>query len=290
MVDLPFDDLTDPLRLADWLELHALCSPDHNSSRGDLESALRTAALLELDDDEEIELKLLEVFWELEERARAAEQAYPFDLAFRGGVLELRSNWESFPAYVFCLCLSYFGSEDAAPRKLFEEVSRLAARGYLQGEAVGFGSPRTELPRSFSVAIAELCQRIGEGEGYSDQPSLSRKDDRLDLVAWKEFVDRHPSKVLMFGQCASGWNWEAKLTELQPKAFCDHWMQETPVSPLISSLFIPHRIEPSKWKWVARNAGIVFDRCRIAFWAHQEGANFDAIISWIKGLLVQVQS
>ncbi len=36
MIDLPFDDLTDPLRLADWLELCALLSEDNNSRQGRL--------------------------------------------------------------------------------------------------------------------------------------------------------------------------------------------------------------------------------------------------------------
>jgi len=288
MLDLPFDDLTDPLRLADWLELYALLSPDRNSSRGDLESALRTASLLELDDDEKIEQKSLEVFEELEQRKKAAREGYPYDLDY--GIIRLRSGWENFPIYVFCLCLSYFRlSETNKAPKLFEKASCLAAKGYLQGDAIEFGWPRGELPPLFPDAVTEICRHIGEGEGFRTQPSLDRRDDTLDLVAWKEFADQWPGKVLMFGQCASGRQWENKLGELDPPRFCSQWMQIPPISPgPIKAFFIPHRVEWDKWEYVSRSAGILFDRCRIAFWAHQEKADCSLYISWVKDLLARV--
>lgn len=290
MLELPFHALTDPLRLADWLELYALTSPDHNSSRGDLESALRTAALAELSHSEAIEQKILEVLDELEQRVSAARQAYPFDLDDRG-VLRLRSKtWEDYPAYTFCLCLSYFHvNGSSSPTRLFEQVSCVAAKGYLGGDAIRFGSPRTELPSAFPAAVTEMCNRIGEGLGFREQSSLRRQDDGLDLVAWKDFIDERPSKILLFGQCASGRNWEDKLGDLQPKAFCGQWLMEQPISPIpVKSFFIPHRVERRKWAWVARNAGILFDRCRIAFWAHQEGASYDSCISWTRKQLARV--
>ncbi len=286
MLELP-DSPTDHLKLADWLELYALISPDLNSSQGDLEGALRVSALFDSGDNERIERQSLEIFDELEQRVNAAGEAYPFQLNY-SGVLQVRSSWEKFPAYIFCLCLSYFGSEDSKPRKLFEQVSCLAARKYLQGEVIGFGAPRTELPSSFSEAVTEMCRHIGEGQSYKDQPSLSSKDDRLDLVAWKDFRDKLSSKILMFGQCASGWDWEDKLTELRPEAFCGNWMADFPTSPLIRSFFTPHRIERRKWNWATRNAGILFDRCRVAYWAHGEEADYNHHLAWSKDLLTRV--
>ena len=106
MLSLPKKNPTDTIQLADWLEIYALISGDRNSSRGDLESALRTASLFEPEGDEAIQRKILEVFQELDDRTRSAAEAYPFIL--NGGVLSLRGKWEEFPAYVFCLCLSYF--------------------------------------------------------------------------------------------------------------------------------------------------------------------------------------
>lgn len=287
MLDLPFDDLTDPLRLADWLELHALQSSDRNSSQGDLESVLRTVSICELDDDEQIERKTLEVFLELEQRVKAAAEAYPFDLDYPG-VLQLKSdNWREFPVYVFCLCLSYYPlRETRVGPKLFERVSCLAAQGYLRGEAVGFGSPRDELPSSFDAAIVKMCKLIGEGE-YQEQPTLHRQDDALDLVAWKDFADKKPSKVLMFGQCGAGRNWTDKLGELQPEVFWKQWLIG-PVSPLpIRSFFTPYRVQQNMWDFYARKAGVIFDRCRIAVCTHQEDTDYTPVIAWIESFLAQ---
>ena len=64
MLELP-DDPTNPLKLADWLELTAMLSGDGNASRGDLERVLRRASLYETSDDYLIERKALEVFYEL---------------------------------------------------------------------------------------------------------------------------------------------------------------------------------------------------------------------------------
>jgi len=284
MLGLPADDPTDALRLADWLEVLAILSKDRNSSQGDLERAFRRAALAEYSDDDSVERKLLEVFNELEERASAAGPAYPFDVIY--GVLQLRSTWEDFPAYVFCLFLSYFNlKETSHAPKLFERVSCLAAKGYLSGKVVGFGWPRSDLPSSFADAVTELCNRIGEGGGFREQPELDRKDDKLDLVAWADFSDKRPSKLILFGQCAAGRNWEGKLGELQPDAFYRQWMQIPPLSPPIKSFFVPHRIHQNRWRYVANNAGIVFERCRIAFWAHQQEADYDPVINWISETL-----
>ncbi len=289
MIDLPFDDLTDPLRLADWLELYALLSPDRNSSRGDLESVLRTVSIFELDDDEQIERKTLEVFLELEQRVKAAAEAYPFDIDYPG-VLQLKSdNWREFPVYVFCLCLSYYPlRETRVGPKLFEWVSCLAAQHYLQGQSIGFGAPREELPSPFADAVTEMCRRIGEGGGYREQPSLGRQDDTLDLVAWKDFADKWPSKILMFGQCGAGRNWKDKLGEMRPRAFWDQWMQSGSVSPgPIRSFFTPYRVGQDMWELYARKAGVLFDRCRIALWAHQEEADHTPVVRWAEDFLMQ---
>jgi hypothetical protein len=140
MLSLPKKNPTDTIQLADWLEIYALISGDKNSSRGDLESALRTASLFEPGGDEAIQQKLLEVFHEIEDRTKSANQAYPFRM--EGGVLTVKERWEEYPAYVFCLCLSYFGvkqskSTKAFPRRWFEHISRDALLHYLGGEGLG---------------------------------------------------------------------------------------------------------------------------------------------------------
>src|SRR5437867_431865 len=133
----------DRIKLADWIELSALLSPDGNESSGDLERALKRASVLEGEGEDAIQRNILDVFCELEARSKAAREAYPFII--NGSLLETKAEWKEYPAYVFCLCLSYFGHKQTKskgqPQRWFEHLSRDAAQHYLGGEALRFGSP-----------------------------------------------------------------------------------------------------------------------------------------------------
>ncbi|MBU2610952.1 MAG: hypothetical protein KJ606_08420 [Chloroflexi bacterium] len=290
MLELPTNDPTNPIKLADWLEISSVLSLDSDASHGDLESALRIASFDGITDSEEVERKVLDVFDELEQRESAAAHAYPFSL--ESGVLKLKSEWKNYPAYIFCLFLSYFGvKETRETPKLFEGISCQAAKNYIKGDAVGFGSPRKDLPASFSDAITQLSRLLGEGGFFCGEPTLSRKDDTLDVVAWVDFIDKRPSKIILFGQCAAGENWDEKLADLQPDAFWRQWMAESLVSPTpIKSFFIPHRIDKEKWNFIARKAGVMFERCRVAYWAHEGELNFSRHIEWIQQQIVLQKS
>ncbi len=263
----------DPVLLADWLEILALVSPDGNSSDGELESALRAGGMFE--NNEGIEIICLDTFRELEERSRAAREAYPF--VVRNKVLQLRRKWQTNPAYVFCLCLSYLGSGSATsgkafPRRWFEHISRDAAFNYLGtgGDAVRFGSPRLppELPAGFKDSINSICGLLNEGQGFKGKVQ-SEKDDYVDIIAWKHFPDRLPGKIILFGNCASEREWHGgKSRELYPDNFCSEWMIDPPRCKIVKSLFIPHRPGRDLFVKQLRYAGIIFDRCRIAYFTH----------------------
>lgn len=276
------DTPTDKIKLADWLEIKAIISPDQNASIGDLERALKISSVLESNSnqDEAIEQKCLEVISELEERALAACDSYPYII--EGGTLELKEGLEKYSAYVFCLCLSYFRWStkrfkeiDINPWHLFEELSAIAAAKYLDGHVFILGTSRRNRKKyknAFKEAVNQLCKLIGEGNGYREQPSQSTKDDKVDLIAWKDFRDMRTSKLIMFGQCAGGNNWTMKLTDLDPHAFWSQWIVEGSVSPHLRSFYIPHRVHRNKWDHHARRAHIMFDRCRIAYWAFLDNA------------------
>jgi hypothetical protein len=281
MPSLPLpSDVTNALSLADWLELYAQLSADGNSSKGDLESALKTASVLEAKGSDALEALCLEVFSELEQRVVAAGEAYPFLIA--GSVLSSKPKQEEFAAYLFCLYLSYFrwstkrNSEiKVNPWLLFEELSCVAAVEYLNGEGVLFGTSRGNTKaaqKGFKAAVSNLCRQMGEGKDFKAQPDLSRKDDGVDLVAWKRFTDKRPSMLVMFGQCAAGHDWAEKLTRLKPSAFWGQWTVDSAVSPHLSSFYVPHRIVEAKWEYSGRYAGILFDRCRVAYWAFRNNA------------------
>lgn len=261
---------TDEIRLADWLELLALSSADLNSSAGDLASVLTASGILDPDGSGAVESKVVDVFTELEARALASGTGYPFEVV--GDTLQARDDWADHSAYVFCLCLSWRRwrrpqGSSYFPERIFESLCTEAARKCLNGGSVRFGSPRvrSQIAASFARAIDELCHRhFNEGAGFkNDEPPRWQKDYGLDVVAWRDWPDMQPGKLLLFGNCAAGWDWEDKLDELQPDNFRNRWMNG-PDSPIIKAFFVPHRVPPVRWRGTVAAAGILFERCRIA--------------------------
>lgn len=275
-LELPSEP-SNALKLADWLEILALLSADGNSSRGDLEGALNLSSVLERGGRDAVERKCLETFAELESRAFDAATAYPFEID--GPTVNRKPETNEYAAYLFCLCLSYFKWDtkrnkeiDVNPWLLFEELSAIAASQFINGEVMSFGTSRKgtkKATRSFRDTVDTLCRNLGEGIGFRAQDTLDTKDDNVDLVAWRNFNDKKTSKLILFGQCAAGDGWLKKLSELQPREFFEQWMIDGKVSPLIRSFYIPHRIESGHWERRARKTGILFDRCRVAYWAFQ---------------------
>lgn len=267
MLPLP-EQFRNPINLADWLELNALGAEDKNSSAGEIVDVLQ----FHIQGREIVEEYALSTMGEIEDRQTAAQDAYPFELV-NGRTIQAKQNWKECAAYIFCLCLSYFGwklvrNAPINPWFLFEDLSAIAARNYFGGDVIQFGN--RVVKKAFADRINELCESIGEGQGFEDQDLRSVKDDRVDLVIWKDFVDQKSSKLLVFGQCASGANWLDKQTELRPDAFWRQWIRGSWVSELQRSFFIPHRIDHLDWDRRARNTGLLFDRCRVSHWAFQE--------------------
>jgi hypothetical protein len=259
---------TDIARLADWLELTAVEAADGDASVGDLERALNIQTTGDLADT------LAQVFDEIHLRQRAAGDAYPFNV--KGTVVSLRNSFPANPVpYLFCLLLSYCGWKKKRGAKfdpwlLFEHLSCVAARAYVDGKALLFGTSSRKgagAKNVFRTQVDRLAAELNEGDGFKQLKGVRIQDGKLDLVAWKPFPDRRGSQLLLFGQCAAGGNWDgAKLSELQPReGFWDNWLLDAPVSPLIRSYFVPHRNpEMGYWKHDARLGGIFFDRCRVA--------------------------
>ena len=277
------------IELADWIELWAMRSTNQSRSYQDLRQALEQPGTADAlcddiaDDDSLLDTLAEDVFSELDDRFHACggeDAAYPFSLEEQ--YLQLNPSMVDSP-YVFLLLLSCFG-KDASPRgqhpeRLFEDICAAAAESYFGGSSNPyvasrvFGFPRRQLPKGFPSAVDELCRDLGEGLGSRERPKTrDQKDAKLDIVAWRDFPDRRAAKVIGFGQCATGENWSDKCSELQPGVWCSHWLRDSPlVTPLIL-FFVPHRVGQRDWGYTGRRAGVIFDRCRIAYHA----GNLDA--------------
>lgn len=299
----------DVVVLADYIELRALRSDDLNASAQDLVSVLvrsGTAEALvdteeELEDEERLPLNADDrceelgdaAFGELEDRNRSCGNAYPFQVLTNA----IQGDTGSFSSiYTFLLALSQVGPKKLAgqmPERLFEDLARLAALHYLGGAAAGadavhFGFPRRVLPRDFPSALKSLCLALGDASENGAKPAArDQKDGKLDLVAWRNFPDNRPGKLVAFGQCAAGLtDWRRKVTELDARAFQKKWLlHHLSVDP-VRMFFLPLRVPSSAMRDLCIDAGIVFDRCRIAAFASSADAKLvKGCTAWTKAAL-----
>ena len=279
---------------ADWVELCCLLSSASGSmSLQDVVGALRHGGSVERDQGSESSENIAQsVFSELDNRQRACgEDKYPFKLDAHG--IEIKQEYVTSP-YVFQLLLTHFGivkpPGSGSPERLFEEMAAHAAGQYFGGAAsssIAFGFPRNYHAKNFHTALDDLCVRLGEGEGAALPETaperqkriaklLEQKDGKLDIVAWRAFPDRRAGKLIGFGQCACGkTDWRTKFAELQPEAFFKLWLRRPFAVNPVRMFFVPRRIEQDDWTDVAAQAGLLFDRCRIAH--HAQGLSADLV-------------
>ena len=286
-----------PSEHADWLELRALAATNGTSSYNELARALKTSGTADAvsdsrrEDEEIIDGIADAASYELGERYEACgsqEIIYPFMLD-RHTVSLKPDHTDSL--YIFLLLLSSFG-KDAGPSgthgdRVFEDVCAQAAESYFGGPSEYvhsrvFGFPRAKLPVNFEAAVNQLCHDMGEGTESRTRPSTAHlKDDKLDIVTWAAFPDKRPGKLIGFGQCATGNNWREKKSELKPQAWCGKRLMRNPLILPTPLFFVPHRIDSSEWDETTLDAGVVFDRCRIAFCSQELGEDlYSTCVRW----------
>ena len=123
------------------------------------------------------------------------------------------------------------------------------------------------MPPGFAAALQVLADRMGEGVGPGGDAlnSSDQNDGKLDVVAWKHFADGRAGKLIAFGQCATGANWRDKLSDIHDtRGWCQKWLRHVPLVGPVRLFFVPHRIPRDLWPSTTIDAGVIFDRCRIA--------------------------
>ena len=176
-VVVPFpEDFEKPEALADWLELTALHAADRDASIGDVQRELDRL------NHGNRESLLGNVMTEFDRRVRATgSTAYPFE---RGATsIQLTGNPREYPAYFFCLALSYYrwklrkGVKEN-PWLLFEQLACFSARNYLGGQSILFGTSSRQgkkAKKTFKAKIEALVKALGEGQCFTKR-SFSSKD------------------------------------------------------------------------------------------------------------------
>ena len=302
---------------SDWIELLALARPEQFATDGDV---LQPNDLLEdraaptpddlavgPSDDPDIidvaaEPALDAVFEELAYRQSVLGEAYPFNLEIAPRRLLLTVAPPSDnprieqgrQIYLACLYISAIRAGildasaadlvvDPAVGRLFQICATIAAAGYMSGEAYWFGHPRPD-ETTLLQAISTLAGLLRQGSAASQPPpgeTRFAKDGGVDVVAWRDHPDGQPAKLILYGQCASGMNWDGKpvapkvqrLDSYYTLSPSRHWLPAliTPF-PLYMDRENAHRIRDEEarggfYRQIEAEMGIIIDRLRVVRWA-----------------------
>ena len=240
--------------------------------------------------EEKIPQVVEEAYHEIERRKEACRDGYPFVIGEHGYTLHANSKVVNHKhiIYKYLLLATRLNMNinhkhaNISGTHLFEELASEAAREYLgaRAESIVFG---TAAGSNFPRKVNDLCKRIKDGDGYHKRSSASPQDDKLDVVAWKHFADQLPAKLIAFGQCKTGTNYERELTQLQPDVFCSNWLLSPPALTPMRMFFVAEAVSRLGWDSASSKAGLLLDRCRIVdFCDDISGAVLKKITTWTK--------
>ena len=242
-----------------------------------------------------------DIFEELSFRSSVLGIAYPFRLSTSQRSLKLSVAGETKDViigqgraiYMACLYISAIRSglldaragglkSDPTIGNLFQICATIAAAGYIHGDAYWFGHPRPD-ETSMLKAVSTLAALLNQGTVALRAPvgeTIYAKDGGVDVVAWRSHHDGRPAKLILYGQCASGMNWEGKPVVTKVDRM-DGYYTDKPSRYWLPALLTPFplymdkenshllRSEEARHGFYRRNEaemGVIIDRLRIVLW------------------------
>lgn len=238
--------------VADWIELYV-------ATTGNTISKAKLSSLLESSSGEETREYFIGDIWrELNSRQKLYDSTH---FTIDKLAIDPAENQSPEIIYIACLLISLYGPVNSSDKiaKLFERISCLAIRQYLDGEGIVFGWP---VEPGEETSIRERIIRVASrlNERYVESPRETYKDRGVDVVAWKPFSEQRTSQVIVLLQCASGKDWRSKTRDLPLRSWEQyiHWSNNP-----IKAFAVPCVIYSRDWHDVSKEGGILFDRIRI---------------------------
>ena len=222
-------------------------------------------------DDLTVDSLVGETQTEIERRMEMLGNAYPFALDAN----RLSYSPSHTGCYEFCLAISTAqsitqGEFVALPRQ-FERTTGVLLREYMgwQSHALHTGWPRDEaVGVRFRTAMTVLNERCGEwpwrpeGRLPDDPDPRHVKDEGVDIIVWKDGLDKRMGHLFLLCQCSCGNDWNTKLNELNLSRF-SQWFGAPSRVPPVRSFATPFVLSDGNMVDAQLEAGMVFDRVRL---------------------------
>ena len=256
------DDTVHRTKVADWLELKAISSPDGRFGFGTLISATALGEEEQAEDMSDEDTKddalVLSAQAEITRRLKNIGDDYPFRIEDNGQAMRFVTPVSKVGSvYLFCLFLSHAFDRTIMPKKLapkidnkirdlFQACATVAAGGFVQGPSMSFGFPRPD-GDTFLKALHRVYKLFGDGKPRKKPRAAAAKkikDNGIDVIAWKRSIDELPCTLYLIGQVASGADWEGKSVVPDREHFHKYWFEDVPGSQAHDAMFMPFGLEP----------------------------------------------
>lgn len=212
------------------------------------------------------------IYVELESRVKLLGDAYPFTLI--DNTLIYKNN--QLYTYIFCLAVSLQRNITKGEFVLLPRAFELLACEFASchfgpyANSVHTGWPRSDvdMPKTFKGLADYLNELTGEWtwgpeDGLTDQDSNKIKDAGIDFITWLDTPDRRKGKFYITGQCACGNDWDTKFNDIRPEKY-NRWFHPVSWVPAVTAFCTPYRLVDSNLMDASKQAGIVYDRIRLA--------------------------
>ena len=290
---------------ADFWELQAIRYPDMPISQRHISKEIAIALDerkhdgIESDDDD-LDQSFDDILTELTNRRKASAKKYPFEI----GKYSIRLKSEDAiykDLYIFLLLSTRLNMTKDKNQNgvdatlLFEEICAIAVKNYLghNTQSFVFG---TAADASFQDKVKDMIAKIGEG-GYFNPPynidPTQKKDDGVDVVAYKNFADGKMGKLIAFGQCKTGTSsWKDGKFKLRPSDFCINWFASPVVYTPLRLLFICDTMNEGNTFFDDQQGFIVFNRFRIMEYLPESLDNsiIIRVKKWLQGALQKIDA
>lgn len=276
MLDLELDTIE---LIADWVETSVLVSPSGH---------LTLDRIFALGEDElGVEAaRTSQAIGVIERRSSVLGNLYPF--AVRPDIaVSRRRDSHLLQSYATLL----FVTPKSVARQLLSSLSVPAMGEMLEdiaeralsnlwgpgGTALRFAFPsRHGRPEQFTLAVDWLAQRIGIETGHGYRPPR-RKDGGVDVVAWRQFLDRRTGFPIALAQCTIQAETFTKTTDIDTRLWAT-WLRMD--SDPISLLVIPGTVPRAGTQWGQLTSVVtVIERLRLIELLGRDDAP-DAEVGW----------